>query len=101
MVLLRYPLELHEEVIIKHPKVTKAERCVTSQDKSHTRQMLVDIKGTVPEEVDLGNCGIYKLRPFVPEPLQSYKCQKFGHHQSRYHKEVRCGICSLSHKTEM
>ncbi|KAG7175456.1 hypothetical protein Hamer_G026209 [Homarus americanus] len=45
--------------------------------------------------------GEYKLRPFVPEPLQSYKCQKFGHHQSRCHKKVRCGICSLNHKTEM
>ncbi|KAG7177929.1 putative RNA-directed DNA polymerase from mobile element jockey-like 94 [Homarus americanus] len=55
MVLLRYPLELPVEVIIKHPKVTKAERCVTSQDKAQTRQVLVDIKGTVPEEVDLGN----------------------------------------------
>ncbi|KAG7157999.1 hypothetical protein Hamer_G014878 [Homarus americanus] len=52
MVLLRYPLELPVEVIIKHPKVTKAERCVTSQDKAQTRQVLVDIKGTVPEEVD-------------------------------------------------
>ncbi|KAG7176703.1 putative RNA-directed DNA polymerase from mobile element jockey-like 87, partial [Homarus americanus] len=101
MVLLRYPLELPVEVTIKHPKVTKAERCVTSQDKAQTKQVLVDIKGTVPEEVDLGNWGTYKLRPFVPEPLRCYKCQKFGHHQSRCHKKVRCGIWSQSHKTEM
>ncbi|KAG7173424.1 putative RNA-directed DNA polymerase from mobile element jockey-like 96 [Homarus americanus] len=74
MVLLRYPLELPVEVIIKHSKVTKAERCVTSQDKAQTKQVLVDIKGTVPEEVDLGNWGTYKLRPFVPEPLRCYKC---------------------------
>ncbi|KAG7160462.1 putative RNA-directed DNA polymerase from mobile element jockey-like 62 [Homarus americanus] len=45
MVLLRYPLELPVEVIIKHPKVTKAERCVTRQDKAQTKQVLVDIKG--------------------------------------------------------
>ncbi|KAG7167758.1 RNA-directed DNA polymerase from mobile element jockey-like 27 [Homarus americanus] len=83
MVLLRYPLELPVEVIVKHPKVTKAERCVSSQDKAQTRQVLVDIKGTVPEELDLGNWGTYKLRLFVPEPLRCYKCQKFGHHQSR------------------
>ncbi|KAG7157175.1 RNA-directed DNA polymerase from mobile element jockey-like 4, partial [Homarus americanus] len=101
MVLLRYPLELPVEVVIKHSKVTKAERCVTSWDKAQTRQVLVDIKGTVPEEVDLGNWGTYKLRPFVPEPLRCYKCQKFGHHQSRCHKNVRCGICSQSHMTEM
>ncbi|KAG7166711.1 Nucleic-acid-binding protein from mobile element jockey-like 10 [Homarus americanus] len=101
MVLLRYPLKLPVEVIIKHPKVTKAERCVTSQDKAQTRQVLVDIKGTVPEEVDLGNWGTSKLRPFVPEPLRCYKCQEFGHHQSRCHKKVRCGICSQSHMTEM
>ncbi|KAG7166457.1 putative RNA-directed DNA polymerase from mobile element jockey-like 70 [Homarus americanus] len=55
MVLLRYPLELPVEVLIKHPKVTKAGRCVTSQDKAQTKQVLVDIKGTVPEEVDLRN----------------------------------------------
>ncbi|KAG7172481.1 RNA-directed DNA polymerase from mobile element jockey-like 9, partial [Homarus americanus] len=101
MVLLRYPLELPVEVVIKHPKVTKAERCVTSRDKAQTRQVLMDIKGTVPEEVDLGNWGTYKLRPSVPEPLRCYKCQKFGHHQSRCHKNVRCGICSQSHMTEM
>ncbi|KAG7166896.1 putative RNA-directed DNA polymerase from mobile element jockey-like 91 [Homarus americanus] len=101
MVLLRYPLELPVEVVTKHSKVTKAERCVTSRDKAQTRQVLVDIKGTVPEEVDLGNWGTYKLRPFVPEPLRCYKCQKFGHHQSRCHKNVRCGICSQSHMTEM
>ncbi|KAG7158674.1 Nucleic-acid-binding protein from mobile element jockey-like 5 [Homarus americanus] len=95
-VLLRYPLELPVEVIIKYPKVTKAERCVTSQDKAQTGQVLVDIKGTVPEEVDLGN-----LHPFVPEPLRCYKCQEFGHHQSRCHKNVICGICSQSHKTEI
>ncbi|KAG7171036.1 Nucleic-acid-binding protein from mobile element jockey-like 4 [Homarus americanus] len=98
---LRYPLELPVEAVIKHSKVTKAERCVTSRDKAQTRQALVDIKGTVPEEVDLGNWGTYKLRPFVPEPLRCYKCQKFGHHQSRCHKNVRCGICSQSHMTEM
>ncbi|KAG7163936.1 Nucleic-acid-binding protein from mobile element jockey-like 8 [Homarus americanus] len=101
MDLLRYPLELPAEVVTKHSKVTKAERCVTSRAKAQTRQVLVDIKGTVPEEVDLGNWGTYKLRPFVPEPLRCYKCQKFGHHQSRCHKNVRCGICSQSHKTEM
>ncbi|KAG7174275.1 putative RNA-directed DNA polymerase from mobile element jockey-like 66, partial [Homarus americanus] len=87
MVLLRYRLELPVEVIIKHPKVTKAERRVTSRDKAQTRQVLVDIKGTASEEVDLGNWGTYKLRPFVPE-------LKFGHHQSRCHK-------NLSHKAEM
>ncbi|KAG7171711.1 Nucleic-acid-binding protein from mobile element jockey-like 3 [Homarus americanus] len=101
MVLLRYPLELPVEVVTKHSKVTKAERCVASRDKAQTRQVLVDIKGIVPEEVDLGNWGTYKLRPFVPEPLRCYKCQKFGHHQSRCHKNVRCGICSQSHMTEM
>ncbi|KAG7163006.1 putative RNA-directed DNA polymerase from mobile element jockey-like 63 [Homarus americanus] len=101
MVRLRYPLELPVEVIIKHPKVTKAECCVTSQDKAQTKQVLVDIKGTVPEEVDLGNWGTYKLRPFVPEPLQCYTCQEFGYHQFRCHKKVRCGICSQNHKTEM
>ncbi|KAG7178173.1 Nucleic-acid-binding protein from mobile element jockey-like 7 [Homarus americanus] len=101
MVLLRYLLELPVEVIIRHSKVTKAERCVTTRDKAQTKQVLVDIKGTVPEEADLGNWGTYKLHPFVPEPLRCYKCQKFGHHQSRCHKQVRCGNCSRSHKTEM
>ncbi|KAG7178139.1 Nucleic-acid-binding protein from mobile element jockey-like 1 [Homarus americanus] len=100
MVLLGYPLELPVEVIIIHPKVTKAKRCVTTRDKAQTKQVLVDIKGTVPEEVDLGNWGTYKLHPFVPEPLRCYKCQKFGHHQSRCHKKVKCGNCSQSHKTE-
>ncbi|KAG7157143.1 putative RNA-directed DNA polymerase from mobile element jockey-like 78 [Homarus americanus] len=93
MVLLRYPLELPVEVIIKHPKVTKAERFVPSQDKAQTKQVLVDIKETVPEEVDLGNWGTYRLRPFVPEPLRCYKCQEFGHHQSRGHKKPQLKGC--------
>ncbi|KAG7159598.1 putative RNA-directed DNA polymerase from mobile element jockey-like 69 [Homarus americanus] len=37
MVLLRYLLELPVAVIVKHPKVAKAERCASSQDKAQTR----------------------------------------------------------------
>ncbi|KAG7157446.1 putative RNA-directed DNA polymerase from mobile element jockey-like 73 [Homarus americanus] len=85
--LLRYTLELPTEAITKHPKVIKAERCVTSQGKAQMRQVLLNTKGTAPEELDLGNWRIYKMRPFVPEPLRCYKCQEFGHHQSKCYKK--------------
>ncbi|KAG7160423.1 RNA-directed DNA polymerase from mobile element jockey-like 33, partial [Homarus americanus] len=47
--------ELPVEVIIRHLKVTKAERCVTSRDKAQTRQVLVDIKGTEENHYDATN----------------------------------------------
>ncbi|KAG7157158.1 putative RNA-directed DNA polymerase from mobile element jockey-like 79 [Homarus americanus] len=75
-VLLRYPLELPVEVVIKHSKVTKAERCVTSQDKAQTKQVLVDIKGTVPEEVALGNWGTYNYRKQSTQHPLHPNCQR-------------------------
>ncbi|KAG7178183.1 putative RNA-directed DNA polymerase from mobile element jockey-like 68 [Homarus americanus] len=55
MVQLRYLLELPVEVIIKHPKVTKAERCVTIQDKSQTKQVLDKIEDTGTKSIHAGN----------------------------------------------
>ncbi|KAG7162995.1 RNA-directed DNA polymerase from mobile element jockey-like 46, partial [Homarus americanus] len=73
MVRLRYPLELPVEVIIKHPKVTKAECCVTSQDKTQTRQVLVDIKGDSPRggrPRQLGNLQVASFCPRTTTMLQ-------------------------------
>ena len=36
-----------------------------------------------------------KVRPYIPNPLRCFKCQKFGHHQSMCRVDPICAKCSL------
>ncbi|XP_069985918.1 uncharacterized protein [Penaeus vannamei] len=67
------------------------------QRKSPTRQVLVTLKGAPITTLDLGNCGSYKLRTYVAEPLRCFTCQKFGHHQANCKAKAKC-VCSKAHK---
>ena len=31
--------------------------------------------------------------PYIPNPLRSYACQVFGHHENKYHREEICANC--------
>ena len=64
-----------------------------------TKQVCVFFKGEIPKCIDLGPWGRFSVRPFVPEPLRCYKCQRFGHIQTRCKNPIKCGVCSGHHDT--
>lgn len=98
-ILMGYPPEFPVERIQKHPKVFGATRRL-SANKQETNQVIVELQGQIPEKLRLGAWGSYKLRPFVPQPLRCYKCQQYGHHQSRCRRKAACAICSGAHESE-
>lgn len=51
---------------------------------------------TAPTEIDIG---FYKrtTRPFIPSPMQCFRCFKFGHTKTRCQAAPACRICSKEH----
>ena len=99
-IVLRYPKEFPLELLEDLPNVLKAERCVPKKEKTQvTKQVLLKHIGPLPSELDLGHWGSYKVRPYVPEPLRCFRCQKFGHHQAQCTYKEICAICSKNHAT--
>lgn len=39
----------------------------------------------------------YKVRPFIPEPLQCFNCQRLGHGSSGCPNKIRCLLCGAEH----
>ena len=50
---------------------------------------------TVPKEIKVGYLKI-NVELYIPNPLQCFKCQKFGHHQDRCTRSPVCGRCGES-----
>lgn len=99
-VVLRYPKEFPLEPLSNHQRVIKAERCTMPTDKTaKTRQVIITHLGPSPSSINLQTWGKYEVRPYVPEPLRCYKCQRYGHHQSTCTYKPRCAICSYAHQT--
>jgi hypothetical protein len=48
----------------------------------------------LPEFVDNGYRLRIPVKPFIPNPLRCFKCQKFGHGQSRCRRQQVCGLCA-------
>ena len=95
-----YPLRLPTELLLRHLQVKEATRCQTPRTKETTRQVTVTLHGPLLAQLSLSSWGTFYLRPWVSEPLQCYRCHRFGHHQASCANIIKCGICSGSHKTE-
>ena len=50
----------------------------------------------LPGHLTIG-CSYYKLRPFVEEPIQCYRCQRLGHTSHGCTSKERCLLCGLNH----
>ncbi|GFX96453.1 putative RNA-directed DNA polymerase from transposon BS [Trichonephila clavipes] len=54
---------------------------------------------TLPQTIKAGylNC---KIRPYIPNPLRCFKCQRFGHSQTACRGQLTCSRCaSLGHSS--
>ena len=62
--------------------------------------MIVTLCGLLLLQLSLGSWGTFYLRPWVPEPLQCYRCHRFGHHQASCANVIKCGMCTGFHETQ-
>ena len=99
-VVMGYPLRMPTALLLRHPHVEEATCCRTTRQQDETRQVLVSVRGPLPPHIDLGNWGLFYLRPYTPEPLRCFRCQRYGHHKDNCSRAVTCGICSGRHWTE-
>ena len=100
-VVMGFPLRLPPSLLLRHPQVESATRCQTSRTQEDTRQVLVTLRGPLPPSLPLGNWGTFYLRPFTPEPMLCFRCQRFGHHQAVCTRHQVCGMCSGQHETRV
>ena len=81
--------------------------CLKSQGVVHVKRFNTKINGvikktntflltfntpTLPKDIKVGymNCEISK---YVPNPMRCFKCQRYGHTESRCKQELTCGKC--------
>ena len=99
-VVMKYPLELDTDLLLRKEFITSAQRCL-SKDKQPTRQVIITCVGKAPTSVDLGIWGGFNIRPYVPDPVRCYRCQRWGHFSSRCKNQERCGVCSGAHPSRV
>ena len=100
-VVMGYPHRLPTDLLLRNPQFESAERCQSRKTRDLTRQVVVTVRGPVPASVSLGNWGTFYLRPYTPEPLRCFRCQRFGHHQANCARPQVCGVCSGLHETRL
>jgi len=74
-----------------HPK--------TPTSKEGTKVHL--FQGKPPTIFNLGIWGDFQSRPYIPEPLRCFHCQRFGHRKSICKAAATCAICSGKHETQL
>lgn len=100
-IVMNYPAGQVLDPLTEHESITSAERCTAGREKMQTKQVLITFQGPLPDHINLGAFGRYKIRRYQKEPIRCYKCQRFGHHISRCTYTTRCGVCSQEHETEV
>lgn len=100
MVLEGYPHGFPMDRLEEHPLIESATRMKFRLTKD-TRQVLVTVLGDPTKEISLGIFSIFTLTPYYPEPLRCTKCRRFDHHMLKCKAQLRCGICSEPHATDI
>ena len=98
-ILVGFPMEFPVDILLDIPNITSAKRLVSRLTKLETRQILLSVKGEIPNTFEIRNLGSFKTRTYIPEPLRCFKCQRFGHHKEQCRAPARCAICSKLHDT--
>ena len=54
----------------------------------------------LPEDVVIGH-SLYKVRPYISQPLQCFRCQRLGHAAERCNARIICMVCGGDHVKEV
>ncbi|GFX24849.1 RNA-binding protein 34 [Trichonephila clavipes] len=76
--------------------VTEVRRIKIKKETSlfPTKHLILTFNSpNLPSKIKAGylNC---KLRPYIPNPLRCFKCQRFGHSQNSCHGQLTCSRCA-------
>ncbi|KAK4320139.1 hypothetical protein Pmani_008975 [Petrolisthes manimaculis] len=97
-ILLRYPIMMPLQPILKHPMVSEAKRCTMPTSGNQTRQVQITIRGPLPPYLKLGNI----LHPSIHKiTTQMLQMPALWASQNKCQQQERCAICSSSHATEV
>lgn len=80
--------------------VTNVKRFTVKRDGKtiETNTLLLDFKTPIPPKELKIFYRLIHVEPYIPNPLRCYKCQKFGHHESKCRAtNIRCSNCSENH----
>ena len=101
------PISLHtdldllkDELNKQEAKVTRIERLKRRLGSEWVDTMSVKLTfhaGTLPEHISVFHIR-YQIRPFIPNPMQCYYCQRLGHtSKSCKARQPRCMLCGGPH----
>lgn len=81
------------------PEIISLDRLKRKTDEGWVDSACIKITfncKVLPEAISIFH-SFYKLRPYVAEPLQCYKCQRYGHTSTSCKAMERCLLCSGNH----
>ena len=55
---------------------------------------------TLPKSITIFH-SFYRVRPYIPEPLQCFKCQRLGHRADSCKGKTRCLLCGMGHTNKV
>ena len=99
-VITSYPLALPLEPLTKQHNVATAER-MKNKYGNLTTAILTTFIGHIPDKVNLGIWGTFRVTRYNPEPLRCFKCQRYGHHKNQCTLDFKCAVCSGRHDTQV
>ena len=94
------PTDTPDEAWSSVPGLISQVRIMDRKTKKPTRLVMATFGGPVPNKVKLGCFGSFRTRPWSPEPIRCYNCQKFGHMANACHRAEICGVCAGNHNSK-
>jgi len=80
-------------------KIERMKRRINNQLEDSLSLKITFLDRDLPDNVKIYGC-YYKIRPFIPSPIQCYKCQRLNHTTESCKGETRCLLCSENHRKE-
>ena len=86
----------HQNIVKSVERMKK--RCDTGWTDSNSIKISFSVD-SLPNGISIFH-SYYKIRPYVSEPLQCFKCQRFGHKADSCKGKQRCLLCGGEHSNK-